>query len=183
MTAGGGDLQRPLHVLLPHHVGKVRQRGTGRGGLPPERGRNSALPFQVGHQLADILHAVDGNAVGQRSLGGVGGGDEQLLHPLTGGKHGHGQHAGDGTQRPRQAQLPQKGSVLRQCSHLAGGSHDAQQDGQVVHRALLPQTGRSQIHRDAADGELGPAVFHRGPHSLPRFLYRRVRQTHHVKGR
>ena len=183
VAAGGGDLQRALHVLLSHHVGKVRHRAAGRGRLPAGRRNHGRLPFQVGRQLLYVLHTVDGQAVGQRGLGGIGGGNVQLPHSLPGGKHGHGQHAGNGPQGAGQAQLAQKGGVLRQGPHLSRGGHDPQQDGQVIDGALLPQPGRRQIYGDAADGKLRPAVFHGGTDPFPGLLHRRVRQTHHVKGR
>ena len=182
VAAGGGDLQGTLDVLLAHDIGEIRQGPVDGGGLPPGRGHDGVGSLQMGHQLAHILHTVDDQAVGQRGLGGVGGGDEELLHPLAGGEHGHGQHAGDGAHLAGEAQLTQEGGVLRQGADLARGGHNAQQDGQVVHRALLPDAGRGQIDGDAADGELGPAVFHRGTHPLTGLLHRRVRQTHHVKG-
>ena len=72
--------------------------------------------------------------------------------------------------------------VLRQGLQLLRRRKDTQQDGQVVQRTLLADTGGGQIHGDAADGELGAAVFHGGADTLPRFLDGGVRQTHHVKG-
>ena len=182
VAAGGGDLQPALHVFLSHHIGKVRQ-GTGGGlRLPAGSGRHGRFALQVGDELGHILHAADGEAVGQRGLGGVLRRDVQRLDAQPGGAQRHGQHAGDGAQRPGKAQLTQKGGVLRQGLQLLRRGQNAQQDGQVVQRALLADTGGGQIHGDPADGEFGAAVFHGGADTLPRFLDGGIRQTHHIKG-
>ena len=182
VAAGGGDLQPALYVLLPHHVGKVRQ-GTGRGRrLPAGGGGHGCVAAEVGDELGHILHTVDGEAVGQRGLSGVLRRDVQGLDPQPGGAQRHGQHTGDGAQRAGEAQLAQKGGVLRQRLQLLRRRKDTQQDGQVVQRTLLADTGGSQIHGDAADGEFGAAVLHGGADALPGLLDGGVRQTHHVEG-
>lgn len=65
-----------------------------------------------------------------------------------------------------EAQLPQKGGVLRQRRQLLRGRQQPQQDGQIVDRPLLPLARRGQIHRDAADGEPGAAGLDRRPDPL-----------------
>ena len=136
----------------------------------------------MGDELRHVLHAVDGEPVGQRGFGGVLRRDVQRPDAQPGGAQRHGQHAGDGAQGAGEAQLTQKGGVLRQGLQLLRRGQNAQQDGQVVQRTLLADTGGGQIHGDAADGEFGAAVLHGGTDTLPRFLDGGVRQTHHVKG-
>ena len=137
----------------------------------------------MGEELPHVLHAVDGQSVGKGGLGTVVRRDVQRLEAQPCGGQRHGQHAGHGTQRAGEAQLPQKRRVPRQGADLLRRRQYPQQDGQVVDRALLPHPCGSQIHRNAADGELRPAVFHRRPDALAGFLHRRVRQPHHVKPR
>ena len=88
-----------------------------------------------------------------------------------------------GRSAPERLSSPKNAAALGQGRYLLRRGQNAQQDGQVIHRALLPHPRRSQIDRDAADGELGPAVLHRRPNALPRLLHRRVRQAHHVEPR
>ena len=183
VAAGSGDLQRPLHVLLPHDVGKVRQGTALPSRLPAGLRGHGFLSAEMCQQLRHVLHGVDLHAVGQGRLRRVVGGHEQLADAQPGGGQRHGQHARHRAQRAAETQLAQKGRVLRQRAYLLRRRQNAQQDGQVVHRALLAHTRRSQIHGDAADGELLPAVLHRRPDALAGFLHRRVRQTHHVEGR
>ena len=182
VAACGGDLQRTLHILLPHDIGKVRQGAIRRLRLPARRGGHRRVAVEVGDELGDALYPVDRQAVGQRGFRGVLGGDIQSPDAHTGGAQRHGQHTGDGAQRAGKAQLAQKGGVLRQGLQLLRCGQNTQQDGQIVQCALLPDPGRGQIHGDAADGEFCPAVFHGGPHPFAGLLDRRVRQAHHVKG-
>ena len=150
---------------------------------PPGRRRHDLLALQVGDELSHVRHTVHGQPVGQGSLGGVGLGHIQRIDAQPRRRQRHGQHARHRPQRAGEAQLAQKRRALGQGRYLLRRGQNAQQDGQVVHRALLPHPRRSQIDRDAADGELGPAVLHRRPNALPRLLHRRVRQAHHVEPR
>ncbi len=50
VAAGGGDLQRPLHVLLPHHVGEVGQETSSAAGVQAAAGESASRP-QMGRQL------------------------------------------------------------------------------------------------------------------------------------
>ena len=182
VAAGGGDLQGPLHVLLAHHVPQVRHGAVVLPRRPRRSGGEGSLPPQVAHQGRHIRHPVDGEALRQGGLGGVLRRNEQLPHAGLPGRQGHGQHAGHAPQGPGEGQLPDEGRVRRGRGQLPAGGEQAHEDGQVVHgpRLLLP--GGGQIHRDAADGELGPAVLHRRPDPLPGLPHGGVRQAHDVKG-
>ena len=77
---------------------------------------------------------------------------------------------------------PEQRRVGGQGLQLLRRRQDAQQNGQVIHRAFLALARRGQVHGDAADGEFGPAGLDGGPDPLPGFPHRRVRQAHHVEG-
>ena len=183
VSAGGGDLQRTLHVLLSHDLGEVRHGQRLAGGLPPLRRRDERLAPEMRQQLGDIFHRIHGDTVGQRGLGGVPGRDIELADAAPGGAQGHGQHPRHRAQGAGEAQLPQKGGVLRQGRQLLRGRQQPQQDGQIVDRPLLPLVRRSQIHRNAADGEPGAAGLDRRPDPLTGFPHGGIRQAHHVEGR
>ena len=183
VAAGGGDLQRPLHIFLTHHVREVGKRLAIRLRRPRRGGGEGGTAGKMGRKRAYVRHAVDGEPARQRGLGGVFRRDEQRPDAGRPGAEGHGQHARHRAHRPGQGQLTQKGGVRRRRRQLSGGGKHAHQNGQVVHGAHLFLPGRGQVHGDAADGELGPAVFHRRPHPLPGLPHGRVRQSHDVKSR
>ena len=97
--------------------------------------------------------------------------------------HRHGQNAVHRAQRSGERKLADKGSVLRGRPDLLRAGKDAQQDRQVIERALLFQARRRKIHRDAGDGKLHAAVFHRRAHALARFLDRRVAEADDIERR
>ena len=182
MAPGGGYLQGPLDVFLAHDVGKIRQGPGHRRGGPGGLGPDGRVAGKVGHQLGDVFHRIDGDPLGQGGLRGVLGGDVQLADAQPGGAQGHGQDPRHRAQRAGEAQLSQKRRIGGQALQLLCRCQNAQQNGQVVHRALLPLARRGQVHGDAADGESGPAGLDGGPDPLPGFPHRRVRQAHHVEG-
>lgn len=97
--ACGGDLQRALDVLLSHDVGEIGNAVRLDRRLPALRGGKTFLAAQMAQKLRRGLHAVDGQAVGQRRLGGVRRGDIKSLHARTRRSHRHRQHTADGAQR------------------------------------------------------------------------------------
>ena len=183
MPACGGDLQGTFHVLLAHHILKVRQRSGIRLRDPGGSGGERGLPPEVGRQGGYVRHAVYRHPISQGGLGGVFRRDEELADACVPGGQGHGQHAGDAPQRPGEGQLAQEGGVARRRRHFPRGGQQPHENGQVVHRAGLFLPRRRQVDGDAADRELGSAVLHCRPHPLPGFPHGCVRQAHHVKGR
>ena len=183
MPARRGDLQSPLYVFLAHDVLEVRQAPLLRRRGPYRGGGQGGFVFQMGHQGAHIRHAVDRQSFRQGGFSGIVRRDEEGADTGVPGGQGHGQHAGDGPEGPGKAQFPQKGGVLRRRGQFSRGGQQAHEDGQVVDRARLFGARRGQVHGDAADGELGSAVFHRRPDPLPGLPDGGVRQTHDVKGR
>ncbi len=183
VPARGGDLQRALDVLLPHHIGKVGVWLVRLLRLPSRLRRKRPFPLEVLHERHDVAHAVDGHAVSQRRLGGVRRGDVERLDPRAGGGHRHRQHAVHRAQRAGKGKLADKGRVLRGGLDLLRAGEDAEQDGQVVERALLLFPRRGKVHRDARNGELHAAVLDRRAHALARFLDRRVAKPHNIERR
>ena len=182
VAACRGDLQGPPGIFLAHHIPQIRPGGLLCLRHPGRGGGEALLAPQVAHQRPHIRYAVDGEAACQRGLSGVLRRDIQLLHTGVPGCQGHGQHAGDAPQRPGEGQLPDKRRLLGRRRQLPSCGQQPHKDGQVVDCARLFLPGRGQIHRDSADGELGPAVLHRRPDSLPGLPHGGVRQTHDVKG-
>ena len=181
VPAGGGDLQRPLHVLLPLHIGKVRQRGGKAlhcGWL--SRG-HCLLPPQMAQQLPHILHRVNRKPLGKGGLGGVFRRDIQLLHAGALGGQGHGQGAGHRAQRAQQGQLAEKGAVLPGLLDFPGCGQNAHEHGQVIDGARLFLISRGQVHGHAAHREAEAVVLDGGPHPLPGFLHGGIGQAHDLK--
>ena len=183
MAAGGGDLQRPLHILLAHHIPQVRQGNLVPAGGPDRGGRERLPSSQMGRQCLHIRHSVDGEAAGKRRLRRVFRRDEQLPDTRRPGCQGHGQNAVHPPQRPSEGKLPHEGRVRRQRRHLAAGSENPHKNRKIIKGASLFLARRCQVHRNAADREPGAAVFHRRPDTLPGLPHGGVRQAHHVKGR
>ena len=183
MPARGGDLQRALDVLLPHDVGKVGAGLVRLYGLPSRMGRELLFALQMLHKGHDVRHAVDGHAVGQRRLGSVRRGNVKRFDARARRGHRHGQNAVHRAQRSGERKLADKGGVLRGRPDLLCAGKDAQQDRQVIERALLFQARRREVHRDAGDGKLHAAVFHRRAHALARFLDRRVAEADDIERR
>lgn len=72
VPARGGDLKRPLDVLLPHDVGEVGTGAAVRLRRRPRRGRRDRLlAREVAHQLKDVFNRVDREPTRERRLGGV----------------------------------------------------------------------------------------------------------------
>ena len=148
MAPGGGDLQGPLHVLLAHDLGEVGA-GLGPGLRRPGGGGGNVFPVsEVGQKRLHVFHRVDGEALGQGGLGGVLRRDVELPYARPGGGHGHGEDAGDGAQGSGEGEFAQKGGSFSRRVDVPLGGQDAQEDGEVVDSALLPQGGGGQVDGD-----------------------------------
>lgn len=180
--AGRRHFQRPLHVLLAHHIGKIRPLGRGAHILIGLGLGQLPLPPQKLHQLPHMAAGHHLEPVGHRRLGPVARGQEDPAGPLVLGRQRHGQHACAGPQCAIQAQLAQKAIGGLGGRDLPRSRQNAQQDGQVVHRPLFFQIGRGQVYRDAAQREIETAVAGRRPHPVPGFFHRSVGQPHDLKG-
>ena len=183
MPAGSGDLQRPLHVFLPHDVPHIRQIAGLRLRRPHRSGGKGRFVFQVGYQRTHIRHAINRQSLRQRSLGGVVRRDVQRADTRRLGGQRHGQHTGNAPESAGEAQLTDERGVLGGDGQLTRGGQHTHKNRQIIDRTRLFCSGGGKVHRDAAHRELGTAVFHRRPHPLPGFPHSSVRQTHNIKGR
>ena len=183
MSARSGDLQRALDIFLPHDVGKVGAGLARLLRLPLRLGRELLFTLQMLHERHDVRHAVNGHAVGKRRLRCVRRGDVERPDARTHRGHRHRQNAVHRAKRAGQRELADKGRVLRGGLDLLCTGKDAEQDGQVIERALLFPTRGGEVHRDARDRELHTAVFHCRAHALARFLDGRVAKADDVKRR
>ena len=183
MSARSGDLQRALDIFLSHDVGKVGAGLARLLRLPLRLGRELLFTLQMLHERHDVRHAVNGHAVGKRRLRCVRRGDIERPDPRTRRGHRHRQNAVHRAKRAGQRQLADKGRVLGGGLDLLCTGKDAEQDGQVIERALLFPTRGGEVHRDARDRELHTAVFHCRAHALARFLDGRVAKADDVKRR
>ena len=91
----------------------------------------------MAQKLRRVFHAVDGQTVGQRRLGGVRRGDIKGLHARTRRGHRHRQHTADGAQRAGERQLAdERGDRVRRVD-LTLAREDAEQQRKIVDRALF----------------------------------------------
>ena len=179
--AGGGDLQRTLDALLPHHIGKVQAVRPDGMELEGRLRLNELCALQMPGQLGHIPDGIDRQALADAGLRGIFRRDEQGSQPCLPGSHGHGQHPGGRLEPALQRQLAQKACVGRWRWELSGGAQQAHQHGQVIDRAFLFQVAGGQIHCDAPLRKIEAAVFHRRPDPVPGLLDRGVRQAHDIK--
>ena len=181
MPARGGDLQGALDILLPHDVGKVGTLFVRLFRLPLRLGPERRFALQMLHKGHNVRHAVNGHAVGKRCLHGVGRGDIERFDAGARRGHRHGQHAVHRAQCAGERKLADKGRVPGGRLDLLCAGEDTEKDRQIVERAFFLEPRRSKIHRDAGDGKLHAAVFHRRAHALARFLDRRVAEANDVE--
>src|SRR5699024_1162473 len=107
--------------------------------------------------------------------------DEEALYPRALGGEGHGQGAAHGPELPRQRELPEEGAVGGRLLYLTRGGEDAEQHGQVVHRAVFPRVRGGEVHGEARDGELEPRVLDGRAHAVPGLPDGGVRQTDYLE--
>jgi hypothetical protein len=182
VTAGGGNLDRPLRRLLPLDVGEVRiARVVGTQRRFRRRQRLRALEVVDQRQQAGGCQHLD--AGGPRRLAALRLGADQAERP-RGRVHCRRQHARHSGQRAVQPQFAQR--------HVAGDlvpgqrthrRQQAERDRQVEVAAFLEQVGRRQIDGDPARRQRQPHRRKRRTHPLPALGDRLVRQSDDRKRR
>ena len=183
VTAGCGDFQGILGVLLSFDIGEIqgvlivlRLRHIGR--LLPENGSCGVL--QMGEQVAQTMDAVDGDAY-RRCLGGIFLRDEQFPDAGLCRQQCHRQNAADAPDVSRQGNLTQKTAVFRLRRNAFHADQDAQQNGEIVHRADLFHICRRKVDCDLTgrqgDGKAGKCR----PDTLPALPDRGIRQPDNFK--
>lgn len=184
VSAGSGDLQRTLGLLLTLDLGEIRAAHSTAGGFPRLGGGDGLLASEMGGQL---LHGADGDdlkAVCQSGFRGVVRRDIQTAETGTPGAQRHGQYAADRPELTGQGELADKGRALcRGGRQLTAGGENAHQNGEVIDGAIFLPVGRSQIDRDAGHGEGKSAGLDGGAHSLPGFLDGGIGQPDYIEGR
>ena len=154
MASGSRHLQRPLHVLLTHHVLEIQTRDHPAIRHPGRFLLQLDLTIQTGGQLTNIPDRYDRRSSGQCRLCSVLFRDEQILDPIPLGSQRHGQHTGDRADLSVQTHLAKERTAgLRSADPTASG-HDAEQYGQIVMGPRLFHIGGSQIHGDPASREM-----------------------------
>ena len=182
VPACGGDLQRAARLALAAHIGHVGPQPDAVFVIPIGLGgRQRFRAAQMQHHVLGAAGGVDGQPRRHGGFGGVFRRQEQFLHALLHGGQRHGKHAGHGAQRAVQPQFPQKSALRAGGGQLALGGQDADEYGQVIHRAGLAYVGRGQVDGDAAGRPLVMQVFHRAAHPLAALFHSGIRQPHQVE--
>ncbi len=180
------DLDGPLGVLLPLHLGEVHVPV--RAALPrgaPARGhcRNVRLPGQKGSRLAQRAHRVHRQSFHHGGLGGVVRRHQHAARPFGAGAHGHGQNARHGLQFAGQGKFAQqKPPVGTALGQYLGGGQQADGKGKIEAAAALAAVGGGEIDGDARGRQAQVAGPHGGENALARFAQRPFGQAHHDEG-
>ena len=181
VTAGGGDLQRPLGLLLALHLAQVRD--------PAALNHPTGLRLRQELTAPEVVDQADQRArrqhpraAGPGRLGAARlGADQTQVHGP--GRHRRRQHARHRRHRPVQRQFSHRGPAVQGVGRdHAHGRQDRQPDRQIVVAALLGQVGRRKIddhplgrHRKAQAGE-SPA------NALATLGHRLVAEADHHQG-
>ena len=134
VTAGGGDFQRALGVLLPTDVDEIGcvLAGLAEGGRRLRPRRDALAAAQVLDELAERGSAQHIKAGHQARLGGVRLRDGDRRQPLGARQPHHRQHAVGVPELPLKRQLPQQRRVFQGRIELSAAAEDGDGDGQVV---------------------------------------------------
>ena len=178
VSARGGDLERPLRLVLPAHVPQVRNLGAveHRPGLRLGQHLCTAKVVDQPDQRARRQHPSPAGPGRFRSAGLRA--DETQVHRA--GRDGGGQGSGDGRDRAVQRQLtdgrPAVQGVRRDHAH---GRHHGEGDRQVVVAAFLGQVRRRQVHDDPLARHRQAQTGEGATHPLAAFGDRLVAETDH----
>ncbi len=189
------DLQRPLDMLLPAHVGQivreavvvcwVQERAVG------HIWRDALLAAQMARQLRQRLHGKHRHILDQRRLRRIHLRHEDRLDATLARQRHHRQDTVGMAQTAVQAQLAEKETALRgadtsgraEWGHLLGGHQNRDGDGQVVGRASLAQIRRRQVDGDAPQRKDAAAILDGSAHPLLGLVHRRIGQPHDSESR
>ena len=166
VPARGGDLQGPLRLALPDHVGQVE---TAHLGVGPGDGtefdrvdqRHRVAP-QFGDELAQRGQAEHLDPLDQPRLRRLSEGHDHPREACPRRGQRRGQDAPDRSQAPVESELAQQhGPVQRLRPEHPGRRQHGRGDGQVVVATRLGQRGRTQIDRQERRRPGLPGVGHR----------------------
>ena len=183
MHSGGCDGDGAFGLRLAFDVGVVgdrRQRSL-LGGDGAAAGK--PLPAaQVLEHLADRFCRVNLHVLGDRPLGSVVKGDDDLAQAERTGPQHHRQYARQGAQLPAERKLPEDAKPGQICAEGARRLENRQQNRQIVGGPALFPVGGREVQNNPRGGKFQPRVLHRRAHTVPRLLHRRVRQADNLKG-
>ena len=179
VASGGGDLHRPLRLILPAYVRHIHReflRGDGLqlddGGVREDRG----VAADVLHEFPQGARAEHVDAVHERGLVGVRGGHDGRPHSSVAREPDHREHAVGAAEMAFQREFADEHGLAEHHIDLAAAREDADGDGEVVGGPFLAEVGGSETDGDAAHREFEARVPHRRADALPGFLHRRVGQ-------
>jgi hypothetical protein len=184
--AGSRDLEGPFRVLLALDVLEVHGID-GRGdelALVETAGRDLARLAQEPDDPDEVLEGVDLEVADERGLPGVGPRDDDAAEAAPPGHQRDRQGAAHRLEAPVEGQLAGEEIVaepLRRDDFEEG--QEAEGDGQVEGRALLPPVGRGQVDGDALRFHVVAAVLEGGPDPLLALADSGVGQADSDKGR
>ncbi len=180
VSAGGGDFQGALHILLALDFGKI-QVVVGRllenlCDVHFDRG-DFDFAFQKLRRLAQVLNGNYLQAGDDRGFGGVFRRNQHANFAFTSRAKRHRQNSFAGPNRARQRQFANGDEILELVGlDLLAGCQHAERDGQIKTRPFLFHVGGREIDGRAAHREFVAGIGERGRHPVARFLHRRVRQ-------
>ena len=111
VVAGGGNLQSSFDLFLSFDFGEVGAVEGRSARFPLGSGGDEFLAGQMLDQLIHIPDGIDGQTLGQSSLGGVFLGDIESGKALSLGRQRHGQHTCAGAQLAGEGEFSQKDAV------------------------------------------------------------------------
>jgi hypothetical protein len=180
VPAAGGDLERPLRVLLPPDILQVQARHPPCLAVrkPARRLRiEIALPIQELDDLLQVAHGMDRDAFRDRGLTRVLPGDEEPVESGPARRDGRRKRPGRALHPRLQAQLTEQqvaGEPVRLDASPRG--EDADGNREVETRSLLAKIGRRQVDGHTAHREGIAGVLDCGPHAIAALLHGAARQ-------
>ena len=182
MSAGRRHLQRALRRLLAPHLGQVellRGRCLEEGFHVDSHRVDRRVALEPQRGLAKVAHGDDVEPLHHGRLGGVLGGHDHGVEPHGMGAHGDGQGALDRADRPGQRELAHHHDAVETARfRLLRGGEDAQRNGKVEGRPLLPDVRRGEVYHHPSQRGMEGGVGQRAHHAVRGFLHRRVWQAH-----
>ena len=186
VTACGGYFERAFYLRLTSDIAEVRRkfvRGVAVSEIVELRGSYCFLGAQVFYQLFDASHGYNLNALNDRAFRRVLCRDKYSFYSVLCGGYDHGQRAVDAADESVERDFADERHVVGVKVYLPAGFEQSHENRQIVYRALLARVRRSQVHRDAADGEGKSRVLYRRADSVFRLAYRGVGQSDYIKSR
>jgi len=170
VSAGGGDFDGALHMVLPAHVGEIHVvvavAGEECGEILAQRCER-IFAGEEGECLAEIAHAIHVNARDHRGLARILDRHNELLPPDAAGLDGDREHAAHGTHRAVEREFADEAKVVGviELHVLRAGDH-GECDGEIEARALFFHVGGSEVHGHVAARPAEAAVGNRGLHAV-----------------